>query len=784
MLMVTALAQLKQLFHRVRGSDIEFNLGPYRKPLAAVRKRRKELARLDNDQLREASKETMALAHGGVPLEDLMVDAFALVREASLRVLGMGHYDVQIMAGMALHQGKLVEMQTGEGKTLAAVLPAYLNALTHQGIHILTFNDYLAKRDAEWMGPVYRFLGLSVGFIQEGMSLKERQKAYGADITYLTAKEAGFDYLRDHLCREKGALVHRPFHFALVDEADSNLIDEARVPLVIAGSERIKVMDHYVLADIVRSLTPLLDYNTDEYSRNVHLTEHGFDHVEFLLKCGSLHDPENLLLLNQLYHALHAEVLLRKDVDYIVRNGIVEIIDEFTGRVVENRRWPEGLQAAVEAKEKLALRPEGKIMGTITLQHFINLYPKVCGMTATAQQAAEEFKEFYSLTVTVIPPHKKCNRKDHPDRIFTHEKAKIKALLQEIARVHLTGRPILVGTRSVEESDRLSAALRKADIPCQVLNAKNDALEAKIIAQAGALHAVTISTNMAGRGTDIRLGGEREEDRDQVVALGGLYVIGTNRHESRRIDDQLRGRSGRQGDPGSSRFFISLADDLIRRYGIHGLIPPSHYPQHQDDPLTDPVIGREIARAQRIIENQNYEIRRTLHKYALRLEQHRKEVYQWRREVLMEKRPLELLVMEAKDRYAEILDLVGEETLQQVEKEITLFHIDQCWADHLALMAHIREGVYLFSYSVQEPLDEYHRRTAKAFNSFRQRIQDRIVETFHSVKMTENGMDLDREGLRGPSSTWTYQVSDNPMGNWLNRFFHGVHKALTRSLKF
>ena len=782
--MVAGLDHLKQLFHTIKGRHIELDLSPYGKPLDAINKRSEELCRYDKQQLKELSEELLHSARSGTPVDELKIDAFALVREASARVLGLRHYDVQIVAGIAMHQGKLVEMHTGEGKTLAAVLPAYLNALTGRGVHVLTFNDYLAARDAEWMGPVYRFLGLTVGFVQDGMSLEERKSAYAADVTYLTAKEAGFDYLRDHLAYENGELVQRPFHFAIVDEADSNLIDEARVPLVIAGSESTETTDLHLMADIARNLAPVTHYSTDEYSRNMHLTEQGLDRAEFLLKCGNLHDPENNEKLSRLHHALHAEVLLRRDIDYIVRDGRVEIIDECTGRIVENRRWPEGLHTAVEAKEKVAHRQGGRILGTITLQHFIKLYPKVCAMTATAQDAAEEFTEFYELTVVVIPPHEKNNRIDHPDRVFTHGEAKVKALIREISAVNAAGRPVLVGTSSVRESDRLAGELRNEGISCQVLNARNDEREAGIIAKAGALHAVTISTNMAGRGTDIRLGGEDEEDRDAVIALGGLYVIGTNRHESRRIDDQLRGRAGRQGDPGSSRFFISLSDDLIKRYGIRSLIPTSHRPMNQENHLDDSVIGREIARAQRIIENQNYEIRRTLWKYAIRLEQHRKIAYQWREDVLEEKSPSSLLAACADERYGEIAGQVDEETLRQVEKQITLHHIDACWADHLALLAYIREGVYLFSYSMQSPLDEYHRRTGEAFGSFRQRIRDRILETFRTVEITGSGIDLEKEGLRRPSSTWTYLVSDNPMGDWLNRFFDGVRSSLAKALKF
>ena len=485
----------------------------------------------------------------------------------------MRPFDVQVLAAIAMHQGKLAEMQTGEGKTLAAVLPAYLNALTGQGVHVLTFNDYLARRDAQWMGPLYRFLGLTVGAVQQGMSPADRRRAYACDVTYVTAKEAGFDYLRDHLCMAPEDLVHRPFHYAIVDEADSILIDEARVPLVIAGSVEARRVDPYQAAELVRSLDARRDFETDEFARNVHFTDSGLDRLESQLRCGDLHAAENLDLLTELSMALHAQVLLRREVDYIVRDGQIELVDEFTGRVAENRRWPDGLQAAVEAKEGVPLRPQGTIRGSITLQHFLRLYPKVCGMTATAQAAAAEFEEFYELAVVVIPPNRPCVRVDAEDTVFTHKEAKYAVLVAEIAAARGRGQPVLVGTASVGESEHLAARLAKAGIECRVLNARNDEQEAAIVAQAAMAGAVTISTNMAGRGTDIKLGGDPPDEREPVVARGGLYVIGTNRHESRRIDDQLRGRAGRQGDPGQSRFFISLEDDLMERYGIGDLLP-------------------------------------------------------------------------------------------------------------------------------------------------------------------------------------------------------------------
>ena len=783
--MVINLKKLQQAFHRLRGRHIEFDLKGYQKLLNRIDKVEHTFKASGDGALKDMSQNLLTRARSGTRLEELLVEAFALVREAARRVLGLRPFDVQIIAGIVMHRGKLAEMQTGEGKTLVAVLPAYLNALSGRGVHVLTFSDYLARRDANWMGPVYNFLGLTVGFVQEGMSVGERQRAYASDVTYATAKEAGFDFLRDRLCFEKEDLVHRPFHFAIVDEADANLIDEARVPLVIAGSTTTPKTDHCRMTEIVRGLEPDSDFDTDEYSRNVHLTERGLDRVESQLGCGNLHADENLTLLTGVNLALHAEVLLRRDIDYIVRDGKVELVDEFTGRVAEKRRWPHGLQAAVEAKEGLRIQPEGMIQGSITLIHLLQLYPKVCAMTATARHAAEEFKEFYDLNIVVIPPNRTCIRVDHPDMVFTHKEAKTKALVIEIKDVHATGRPILVGTCSVGESERLAAALQKAGIECRVLNAKNDEWEAKIVAQAGSLNAVTISTNMAGRGTDIRLGGIGERDRQAVAALGGLYVIGTNRHDSRRIDNQLRGRAGRQGDPGSSRFFISLEDDLLKRYGIEELIPPEHRIPRQDEPIDDPVIGREIERAQRIVEGQNFEIRRTLWNYSSVVEEQRKMIHQKRRDVLLGGISSSLLARQAPERFEKLRATVGEEVLRNVERQITLFHIDRCWVDYLAQIDHIREGIHLFSAGGQNPLDEFHRIVADAFHTLMRRIDEEIVKTFNAVEINEEGIDMIREGLVRPTSTWTYLINDNPFGDFMKglreglRCFKGLKRALT-----
>ena len=775
--------RLRQVFHRLRGRLIEFDLRPYQRLAAQINEQSERLKGLEDRALRDSSEDLIGRARAGAALDDLLVEAFALVREVSGRVIGLRHFDVQVLGGIAMHQGKLIEMQTGEGKTLVAVLVAYLNGLAGDGVHVLTFNDYLARRDAGWMGPVYEFLGLTVGYVQEGMDKRERQDAYNCDITYATAKEAGFDYLRDHICMKQEDLVHRPFNVAIVDEADSILIDEARIPLVIAGSTEDIAANPYRMAELARELRQGRDYETDENDRNVYLTESGTDSAERALGCGSLHDSENTTLLTQLNLALHAQVLLHRDVDYIVREGKAVVVDEFTGRVVEDRHWPGGLQAAVEAKEGLAIRAEGMIRGSITLIHFMQLYRKTCGMTATAQAAAEEFNEFYDLTVVVIPAHRPCVRADQADLVFASKQAKLQALIGEITSVRATGRPILVGTSSVAESEELAEALRRRHVTCQVLNAKNDEPEAQIVAQAGALRAVTISTNMAGRGTDIRLGGAGQEHHDEVVTLGGLYVIGTNRYESRRVDDQLRGRAGRQGDPGSSRFFISLEDDLLRRFGIDDLAPAEC--GGAVDPIDDPAVGRDIAHVQRVIEGQNLDIRKTLWKYSCVIEHQRRALQGRRQDLLTRKTEPVLLQERAAQRYRQVVSGLGPEIAAEVERQITLFHIDRCWADYLEHVWHVREGIHWISAGRSSPLDVYHKAVGRDFRQLLGTIDDRAVETFESVSIGADGVDLEQAGVKGPSSTWTYVVGDNPFGDWFERFVKGVvhSRDLLRNLK-
>lgn len=744
-------------------SAVEDDLTSYQQTLAAINRAGEQWRQATAAQLREQATALRARARQGATPEELLVEVFALAREAAQRSLGLRPYDVQVLAALALHQGKLVELQTGEGKTLAAVLPACLHALSGRGVHVLTFNDYLARRDAAWMGPLYEFLGLHVAAIQPGMSHAERRAAYAADVTYATAKEAGFDFLRSQLARTTAELVQRPFHFAIIDEADSILIDEARVPLVIAGPSPTSPTSPYRLAEVVRTLTANQDWEMDEHGRNVSLTEAGLARVEAALHCGDLHGADNALLLTELQQALHAHVLIKRDVDYLIRDERIALVDELTGRVVENRRWPDGLQAALEAKEGLPIQPGGQIYGSITLQHFLALYPKLSGMTATAQPAAAELERFYGLQVVPIPPNRPCVRADLPDLVFTHQEAKFAALLAEIQRTQASGRPVLVGTQSVEESEMLAARLRAIAIQCEVLNARNDEAEAAIIARAGAVGAVTISTNMAGRGTDIRLGGPDEAERARVVALGGLYVIGTNRHESRRIDDQLRGRAGRQGDPGSSRFFVSLEDDLLVRFGIERLIPAQLLPARQLAPLDHPAIRAEVERVQRIVEGQNFEIRKTLWHYSHLIEEQRCTLQDWRMKVLNGEIELQLCATQQPKRYATLLEQVGPDVLREAERAITLHHLDRAWLEHLALITDLREWIHLVGLSRQDPLIEFRKHVTDAFRELRQTIETRIVETFATVEITRNGLNLDAAGLRGPSSTWTYLINDRAM---------------------
>lgn len=714
-----------------------------------------------DDQILSASLTLRQKVQGGVPLHHLLVEAAALVDEAAVRVVGYRLYRTQLLAGIALYEGNLVEMQTGEGKTLSAVLPAYLYALQGKGVHIFTFNDYLAGRDMKWMDPIYRYLGLTVGCIHEGQTPRERKAAYAADITYVTAKQACFDYLRDSLVYDVKHRVQRSLHFVLVDEADSILIDEARIPLVIAGDMGDSHFDFSQMLSIVKQLTPGNDYDTDDNKRNVYLTEAGAEKVELRLDCGNLYDMENSDALIELNCMLHAEALLKKDIHYIVRHGCVQLIDEFTGRIAEKRHWPDGLQAAVEAKEGLRVRSTGKILGSMTLQHFLSLYNKKCGMTATAMTSMDEFKDTYVLDVVVIPSNKACQRIDYPHSIFADKEGKWKAVVNEITAVHSTGRPILVGTASVEESNQLSAELIDKGIFCHVLNAQHDYKEAEIIAKAGELNAITVSTNMAGRGVDILLGGGNPEAYKKVAALGGLYVIGTHLHESIRIDNQLRGRAGRQGDPGASKFIISLEDDLLVTFGLQKVLPDECRNWKKDVPLEGAKIQKMIQHIQSVIEGQNYEIKKTLNKYSDMIEQQRKVLFSRRTDVLFDRVKPDILITREFELYQKLCREFGQKKVEETEKYVLLVQIDRHWADYLDYVAYIKEGIHLESLSHKNPLDIYHRQVIRTFEEIAEKIDTGVVHVFLNMDLSEGIMDLELEEMKVPSATWTYMINDH-----------------------
>jgi preprotein translocase subunit SecA len=666
-----------------------------------------------------------------------VIECFALAAVAAERVIGTRPFDVQILGALSMQDGRIAEMQTGEGKTLAAVMPVFAQALSGSGAHVWTANDYLAARDAKWMGDIYRFLGLSVGYIGQAMTPAERRAAYACDITYATANEVGFDYLRDQLVLEPEDLVLRPFAFALIDEIDSLLIDEARIPLVIAAEASVPQEIAYTMARLVAGFRMYSDYLLDENRRNVQLTDRGVAKVEVTFRSPNLYD--DLRLFTAAQDALHAAALLRRDVDYVVKNNAIELVDEFKGRIARNRRWPAGLQNALEAKEGLALRKQGRILGSITIQSLVGLYPQVCGMTGTAVTQADEFREVYSLEIDVIPTNRPVIRIDQPDIIYADKLAKERALVAEIAKVHVTGRPILVGTASVEESERLSRRVAMAGIPHHVLNARNDEAEAMIVARAGDLGAVTVSTNMAGRGTDIPLGG------DEVRELGGLYVLGTNKHESRRIDNQLRGRAGRQGDPGSSRFFVSLHDDLIARYGLDELW--SRPSGGAEDPT------RMLEHAQRVIESQNLEARKTLWKYEGLIEGHRRDIAERRRRVLFR---------EAGSRTAE-------GPMSERERRVTLIKIDDLWADYLAAIAELRGGIHWVSWTGKDPLHTFLTGASEIYAEMQRLLEEEIRETLEN-----DAPDREPKDAFDRSATWTYLVNDQPFGTMGDRWAKGV----------
>ena len=683
--------------------------------IAVIRKRETELVTLDDEALRRAFTEA-----------DDLLDVVAAVAVVAARVLNLRMFDVQLQGALALARGRIAEMQTGEGKTLACTPAVAWYARAGHGVHVMTVNDYLARRDARWMGGIYEFLGLSVGCIQQTMGTADRRRAYACDITYATANEIGFDSLRDQIALGLDQQVHRPFHCAVIDEADSILIDEARIPLILAGGETGEEVFARRVDPIVRRFQRGPHFTLDEYGRNIALADEGIRAVESVLRCGNLFAERNLPLYTAVHNAIHAHFLLRRDVDYVVKDGAIESVDEFKGRIVQDRRWPAGLHTAIEAKEGLPFRRQGRVLGAMTLQNLVALYPEVCGMTGTAATQADEFRAFYKLDVEVIPTNRLVIRIDEPDVVFPSKHAKEQAVVEEIRRVHATGQPMLVGTASVEESERLSAAL--LGVPHSVLNARNEEAEAGIIAGAGGRGAVTISTNMAGRGVDIQLGVGAAE-------LGGLYVIGMNRHESRRIDHQLRGRAGRQGDPGRSRFFISREDDLLVKYGIG-----------------DATLGHDAESIQRLVEGQNLEIRRFLAKYETVIEGQR----QW-----------------IQERRQTALNAALTAEMPELEHLVTLTTIDDLWSDHLAAITELRSGVHWISWGGRDPLHEYLTRVDNMYQELEGRLDDEIAARLEEAQ--QKGLDPAQRG-----ATWTYLTTDRPFGDFTERVLRGLTRKFQK----
>jgi preprotein translocase subunit SecA len=639
----------------------------------------------------------------------------------------------------------------------------------------MSVNDYLARRDAEWMRPVYDLLGVSVGWIGQASTPGERRRAYAADVTYGAVSEFGFDVLRDRLAVSVAGLIAGAPDVTLIDEADSVLVDEALVPLVLAGAVETG-QDGLDMAEIVRGLRRGRDYQTDEDGRNVHLTDKGTRAVEATLGID-LYSEQHLDSLTRVNVALHAEALLRRDVEYVVLDGRIHLINESRGRVARLQRWPDGLHAAVEAKEGLRASRSGEILDSITIQALVGRYATVCGMTGTAVAVGEQLREFYHLEIFVIPPNRPCVRIDEADRLYSTTSQKEKALAAEVAAVHASGRPVLIGTQDVAESERIAGRLGLAGLTCEVLNAKNDAEEAAIVAEAGTRGAITVSTQMAGRGTDIRLGGAAG-DQGQVAELGGLCVIGVGRHGSSRLDHQLRGRAGRQGDPGSSVFFTSFEDELVVKYAPEARAPAA---TSADGSLQEPAAHETVGHAQRVAEGVSLEIHRTTWSYSKLVDEQRNIVLAQRDRVLRTDAALRALARRCPDRFAEMSAVLSDDLLVDVARQITLWHLDREWADHLGYLADLREGIHLRALGRGlSPLSEFHKEAIRAFSGLLAAAEDRVAETFETVPLTADGVDLGGAGLKRPSATWTYLVQENPMGTDIDRALRSVARALSR----
>jgi preprotein translocase subunit SecA len=846
---------LDPILAKIFGTKNEREIKTLRPIIAAINDLEPQMQQLSDADLSQKTQEFKQRFANGETLDDLLVEAFAVCREAGRRILNMRHFDVQLIGGIVLHRGKIAEMRTGEGKTLVATLPVYLNALEGKGVHVVTVNDYLAKRDAEWMGRIYKFLGMSVGIIVHDLDDAERRQSYACDITYGTNNEYGFDYLRDNMKFRIEDCVQRVNNFAIVDEVDSILVDEARTPLIISGPSEESTDKYFKINRIIPKLVrgeeikgkepgesyTTGDYTVDEKHRSVALTEEGTLRVEKLLGCGNLYQPENWPILRHVEQALKAHVLFLRDKDYLVQEGQVIIVDEFTGRVMPGRRWSDGLHQAIEAKENVKIERENQTLATITFQNYFRMFKKLAGMTGTAETEAAEFQKIYNLDVVVIPTNRNMLRKEFQDVVYRTEDEKFRNSAKEIKELYEKGQPVLVGTISVEKSERLSNSLKKMGVKHEVLNAKNHEREASIVAQAGRKGAITVSTNMAGRGTDILLGGnpefltkeylkkqnkdpdllqtsavgtpERAEwdaiftrykeetsvEHDEVVALGGLHVLGTERHESRRIDNQLRGRAGRQGDPGSSRFYLSLQDDLMRIFGGERMQNfMLRLGMEEDVPIESKMISKRVAAAQKAVEAQNFAARKHLIEYDDVMNKQRQAVYGMRRQLLEGKAQRERILeiidgivggfidircperthpstfdltglqsdvlsqfgvkinvqelgsltrQEIEDRIVELLharyqekeDLIGPENMREAESVVMLNVIDNQWKDHLLSMDHLKEGIGLRGYGQKDPLIEYKKESFTLFQDMMDRIEDETIRYLFFLQVTSGG---------------------------------------------
>ncbi len=835
-----------RILAKILGSQNERDLKRIQPIVNRVNELEASISKLDDAGLKARTPEFKQRLERGESLEDILPEAFAVVRETSRRTLRMRHYDVQIIGGTVLHEGKIAEMKTGEGKTLVATLPIYLNALKGQGVHLVTVNDYLARRDAEWMGPLYRFLGLTVGMIQHDMPDQDRRDAYRADITYGTNNEFGFDYLRDNMKFSAQECVQRRHRYGIVDEVDSILVDEARTPLIISGPSE-ESTDKYTRIDrLIPRLIREEDFKVDEKARSVVLQETGIEKAEKFLGVENVYDPRNMALVHHIHQALKAHALFKRNVDYMVKEGQVIIVDEFTGRLMPGRRYSEGLHQALEAKEGVKIERENQTLATITFQNYFRMYDKLAGMTGTAETEAPEFEKIYKLQVNVIPTNQSLIRDEYEDVIYRTEREKFIAVVDEIRECNSQGRPVLVGTTSIDKSERLSRLLKRKRIKHVVLNAKYHEREAEIISQAGKRGSVTIATNMAGRGTDIILGGNPEfqarlklrgrrldenrqeyeaelekllpaweEEHEEVIRFGGLHIIGTERHESRRIDNQLRGRSGRQGDPGSSRFYLSLEDDLLRIFGsdrISGLM--QSLGMEEGVPIESKLITRQIERAQKQVEARNFEIRKHLLEYDDVMNKQREEIYRFRRELLegkdqkpyilnladelvqellgshvsMEEDPRnwdfeglginfqrifglespqdahlmdrpeldDRLAAIARKRYEEKEAEIGPEVMRWYERMIMLQIIDQQWKDHLLALDHLKEGIGLRGYGQRDPLVEYKRESFELFEDLWNRSTEEMVRMLYLLRPISAE---DERELRGAHARRQQQVS-------------------------